>query len=140
MKSLQYRGGVIPEDSRFANHKDLFKNSLEGWNSEEGKAKFEKIDKLADLAEKGKYSETKTYRHIYTSLYFSELGCKLSHLALAWIAKKPATSTVILGASKPEQVVDNLKALEIIPKITPEIEEKIEKILGNKPTPEVSGI
>lgn len=68
---------------------------------------------------------------------FLELGCKVSHLALAWIAKKPYTSTVILGASKPEQVIDNLKALEVIPKLTPEILAKIEEILGNEPEPEV---
>lgn len=62
----------------------------------------------------------------------------MTHLALAWIAKNPNTSTVILGASKPEQVVDNLKALEVIPKLTPEILDKIEAILNNKPTPTVS--
>ncbi len=67
-----------------------------------------------------------------------ELGCSVTHLALAWVAKHPTTSTVILGASKPEQVVDNLKALDVIPKLTPEILEKIEKIVDNKPTPEVS--
>ena len=62
----------------------------------------------------------------------------MHHLALAWVAKKPTTSTVILGASRPEQVVDNLKALQVIPKLTPEIEAKIEEILDNKPAPEVS--
>ncbi len=61
----------------------------------------------------------------------------MQHLALAWLAKNPNTSTVILGASKPEQVVDNLKALDVIPKLTPEIMEKIEKILDNKPSPYV---
>ena len=61
----------------------------------------------------------------------------MNHLALAWVARKPYTSTVILGASKPEQVVDNLKALEIIPKITPEVEAEIEAILENAPEPEV---
>ena len=64
------------------------------------------------------------------------MDCKVSHLALAWVAKKPYTSTVILGASKPEQVADNLKALEVIPKLTPEIERRIEEILGNKPEQE----
>lgn len=66
------------------------------------------------------------------------MNCKLAHLALAWIAAKPNTSTVILGASKPEQVVDNLKALEVLPKLTPEILQKIEDVLQNKPKPEVS--
>lgn len=68
----------------------------------------------------------------------SELGCKLAHLALAWVAKQPNTSTVILGASRPEQVVDNLKAIEVIPKLTPEILERIEAILENKPAAEAS--
>ena len=71
------------------------------------------------------------------SRHLSELGCSVQHLALAWLAVNPNTSTVILGASKPEQVVDNLKALDVIPKLTPEILEKIEKILDNRPSPYV---
>lgn len=62
----------------------------------------------------------------------------MTHLALAWVASKPSTSTVILGATKPEQVIDNLKAIPIIQKLTPEILERIDVILGNKPAPEVS--
>ena len=67
----------------------------------------------------------------------AELGCSVGQLALAWVAANPNTSTVILGATKPEQVIDNLGALKVIPKLTPEVLEKIEKILGNKPAPEV---
>lgn len=67
----------------------------------------------------------------------TDLGCNTAQLALAWIARVPSTSTVILGATKPEQVLDNLKALEVIPKLTPEILDKIEAVLGNKPEPEV---
>ena len=63
----------------------------------------------------------------------------MTHLALAWVASKPSTSTVILGATKPEQVIDNLKAIPIIQKLTPEILERIDVILDNKPAPEVSG-
>ena len=62
----------------------------------------------------------------------------MTHLALAWVAKHATTSTVILGASKPEQVLDNLKALDVLPKLTPEVLEKIEQILQNKPEPQVS--
>jgi len=65
-----------------------------------------------------------------------ELGCKVAHLALAWVAQQPQTSTVILGASRPEQVLDNLKALEVIPKLTPAVLDKISEILDNKPEPE----
>jgi predicted aldo/keto reductase-like oxidoreductase len=64
----------------------------------------------------------------------------VTHLALAWVAKNPNTSTVILGASKPEQVLDNLKALDVIPKLTPEVLDKIEVILDNKPASIVSSI
>lgn len=45
----------------------------------------------------------------------------------------PNVSTVILGASKPQQVVDNCKALELLPKLTPDIMEEIEGILQNRP-------
>ena len=64
----------------------------------------------------------------------------ITHLALARVAKNPNTSTVILGTSRPEQVLDNLKALEVIPKLTPEIVDKIKTILDNKPAPAVSAV
>lgn len=68
-----------------------------------------------------------------TKLAKEELDTTPAALALAWVAKHPSTSTVILGATSPEQVLENLKALEVLPKLTPEILEKIEKILDNKP-------
>jgi len=45
-------------------------------------------------------------------------------------------STVITGASRPEQVVENMKALDVVPKLTPAVMERIETILANKPEPE----
>jgi len=42
-------------------------------------------------------------------------------------------STVITGASRPEQVSENMKALEVAPKLDSDVLEKIEVILGNKP-------
>jgi aryl-alcohol dehydrogenase-like predicted oxidoreductase len=62
-----------------------------------------------------------------------KLGCTVAQLAIAWCAKNPNVSTVITGASRPEQVRENFKALEVIPKLTPEVMEEIEKILQNKP-------
>ncbi len=65
-----------------------------------------------------------------------ELGCTLAQLAIAWCLKNPNVSTVITGASKPEQVRENMQALEVVPKLTAEVMEKVEEILDNKPRPE----
>jgi voltage-dependent potassium channel beta subunit len=61
-----------------------------------------------------------------------ELNCTLSQLALAWCLKNPFVSTVITGASRVEQVHENLKAAEVAPKLTPEILERIDQIFGVK--------
>ncbi|MBI1854706.1 MAG: aldo/keto reductase, partial [Chloroflexi bacterium] len=59
-----------------------------------------------------------------------ELRCTLSQLAIAWCLKNSFVSTVITGASRVEQVHENMKAAEVAPKITPEILERIDKIFG----------
>jgi len=62
-----------------------------------------------------------------------DLGCSASQLAVAWCLKNPNVSTVILGASKVEQLQENLKAPAVLPKLTDEVMERIEEILDNKP-------
>jgi voltage-dependent potassium channel beta subunit len=59
-----------------------------------------------------------------------ELGCTLSQLSLAWCLKNPFLSSVITGASRVEQVKENLRASEIAPKLTPEILKQIDTIFG----------
>ncbi len=59
-----------------------------------------------------------------------ELNCTLSQLAIAWCLKNPFVSTVITGASRVRQVHENMKAVEVEPKLTPEILERIDKIFG----------
>ena len=61
------------------------------------------------------------------------LGCSMAQMAIAWCLKNPNVSTVITGASRVEQVHQNLKALEVVPRLTPDVMEQIDKILGNKP-------
>ena len=56
-----------------------------------------------------------------------ELGCTLAQLALAWCTKNPNVSTVITGASRASQVVENFAALDVIPALTPEVLERIER-------------
>ena len=55
-----------------------------------------------------------------------DLGCSVAQLALAWVAHKPHVSTVILGASRWSQLQENLGALAVLPKLTPEVVERIE--------------
>lgn len=80
---------------------------------EEAKTKIAKVKQLMVIAQK--------------------LGTNITALAIAWCAKFPHTSTVILGASRLSQLEENLKSLAILPKLTPEIMEEIDKILDNKP-------
>ena len=62
-----------------------------------------------------------------------ELGVSMSILALAWCLKNPNVSTVILGASRTEQLQENFKSLEAVEMLTPEVMDKIDLILDNKP-------
>ena len=62
-----------------------------------------------------------------------DLGCTQAQLALAWAAACPEVSTVITGASRVEQVHENLAALEVLDKLDAEVMARIEGILGNKP-------
>jgi voltage-dependent potassium channel beta subunit len=58
-----------------------------------------------------------------------ELNCSLAALAIAWCLKNPHVSTVITGASKKEQLLENLTALAVKPKLTVDILKKIDTIL-----------
>lgn len=98
----------IPDDSRLAIQG--FDWLKERWVQE---AKIEKVKKLAVLAQ--------------------EMGVSLAELAIAWTIKNPNVTTAILGATKKQQLEENLKALQVLPLLTPEIMEKIEQILQNKP-------
>jgi len=104
----------IPEGSRLSlADYDWLKNRFAG---PEGREKAQKVAKLAGLA--------------------SELDITLPRLAIAWCLKNPDVSTVITGASRAEQVVENMQALDDVPLLTDDVMEAIEAILGNKPQPE----
>jgi voltage-dependent potassium channel beta subunit len=63
----------------------------------------------------------------------NDLNVSLTNLSIAWCLKNPNVSSVILGATKVEQLTANLKSLEVLAKLTPEVIEKIEGVMGNKP-------
>jgi voltage-dependent potassium channel beta subunit len=59
-----------------------------------------------------------------------ELDCTLAQLAIAWCASNPHVSTVITGASRVSQVKENLRAAEVIPKLTPDVMERLDRIVA----------
>jgi len=103
----KYNDG-IPKGSRFA---------LEGfdWLKDKWVAddRIKKVKKLTEFAAK--------------------LGVSTASLSIAWCINNPNVSTAILGATKKQQLMDNLKALEVVPILTPEVIEKIEAIMKTKP-------
>jgi voltage-dependent potassium channel beta subunit len=58
------------------------------------------------------------------------LGCSLPQLAIAWCAANPHVSTVITGASRVSQVTENMKAADVIAKLTPDVMKRIDAIAG----------
>ena len=57
-----------------------------------------------------------------------DLGCTVGQLAIAWAAHNPHVSTVITGASKIEQLKDNLGAMDVIVKLSPDVMVQIDKV------------
>jgi voltage-dependent potassium channel beta subunit len=103
----KYNNG-IPENSRLA---------LEemGWLKDKVMTD-DKLKKVRELAEVAK-----------------ELGVSMASLSIAWCIKNPHVTTAILGATKKEQLTDNLKAIEVMEKLTPDVLEKIENIMQTEP-------
>ena len=67
------------------------------------------------------------------ALLAKELNVTLPALSIAWCISNPNVTTAILGATKVQQLNDNLKALEVVPLLTKEVVEKIESIMQTKP-------
>jgi voltage-dependent potassium channel beta subunit len=105
--SGKYNNG-IPGDSRFA---------LEGFDWL--KDRWMVDDKLARVKKLTEFA--------------GELDVPVATLSLAWTVKNPNVTTTILGATKKEQLIENLKALDVLPKLTPEVMQRIDDIMGTKP-------
>jgi voltage-dependent potassium channel beta subunit len=105
--SGKYNEGV-PKGSRLG--MKGFEWLADRWLTED---KLVKVKKLAAIAE--------------------QLEVSLPQLSIAWCISNPHVSTAILGATKKEQLLSNLKAIEVKDKLTKEIHQKIERIMKNKP-------
>ncbi len=98
----------IPEGSRFAlNEMSWLKDRL---------MVNDKINKVKKLSE-----------------FAATLGVTTASLSIAWCIKNPHVTTAILGATRKEQLLENLKAIEIMDKLTPDVLEEIENIMQTKP-------
>jgi aryl-alcohol dehydrogenase-like predicted oxidoreductase len=113
MLTGKYNDG-IPEGTRIT--LEGYEWLRERFESEEAQQDIEKVKRMMPIAD--------------------ELDCTMAQLALAWCLKNPYVSTVITGASKPEQVTENMKALDIVEKLDENVMERLEEILDNKPEPE----
>ncbi|NXS76993.1 KCAB1 protein, partial [Pandion haliaetus] len=115
-------GNGVPESSRAA--LKCYQWLKEKIVSEEGRKQQVKLKDLSPIAER--------------------LGCTLPQLAVAWCLRNEGVSSVLLGSSNPEQLIENLGAIqasaggggtstEVLPKMTSHIVNEIDNILGNKP-------
>ncbi|GAA6057453.1 hypothetical protein JCM3770_000767 [Rhodotorula araucariae] len=111
--SGKYLNG-IPENSRYKTNPDFYQSKIKELESPEGQKRQDKIRQLGEISKRLG-------------------GSGPAALALAWAATNPNVSTVILGATKPEQLEENFEALKLIPKVTPEIRDEIDKLFENKP-------
>ena len=110
----KYNTGDKLEDSRFAKEENLAGLWKEYMGTEALRTEFvSKMERLEVIAK--------------------ELGGTMPQFALAWAVVNQDTTTCILGASKVSQLEENLKALDLVAKWTPEIEARVDQILGNKP-------
>ncbi|MBM3441792.1 MAG: aldo/keto reductase [Bacteroidetes bacterium] len=103
----------IPADSRLAI--EGFDWLKKRWLQQQ---KIEKLKKLITLADR--------------------MGISIAALSIAWTIHNPHVTSAILGATRESQLTENLKALDVLPLLTPEVMQEIEGILGNKPTMDLS--
>ncbi|MCB0393273.1 MAG: aldo/keto reductase [Bdellovibrionales bacterium] len=106
----KYQNG-IPKDSR-ANLPG-YQWLRERFESADGKEKLSKVSQLSELLD--------------------SRGLSLPQFAIAWCLTNPHVSTVILGASKVDQLKENLKALDVLDQIDEELLGQVDRVLGTRP-------
>ena len=114
----RFNNGTVPQDSKYAIVgfflDPIYQETL-GWRKNNGADMLQQLKQIAD-----------------------DLGCTQVQLATAWTLYNKDVSTSIIGVKRPEHILDNIQALSVLKKLTPEILEKIEVILNNRPTPPIN--
>ena len=108
----KYNDG-IPEGSRLAENPETMK-VFHGYF--QGNKKEETIAALKKFAELAK-----------------SLDCSMAQLAMAWVISNPDISSAITGVTRPAQLLDTIKCLDVLPKLTKEVQVKIEEIFKSAP-------
>lgn len=106
----KYSGKKIPEGSRLSLKQYEF---IKKRKFQDADWQIERTDELKPIAD--------------------ELGCSLAQLAVAWCLRNEDVSTVLLGATKVHQLTENLAALEVLDKLTPDVLQRIEDVIKTKP-------
>uniref|UniRef100_A0A3B3RSH6 Voltage-gated potassium channel subunit beta-1 n=1 Tax=Paramormyrops kingsleyae TaxID=1676925 RepID=A0A3B3RSH6_9TELE len=106
----KYNDGV-PDSSRAA--MKGYQWLKERVSSEEGRRQLAKIKELHLLADR--------------------LGCTAAQLAIAWCLRSEGVSSVLLGVSSTDQLVENLGSLRVLSQMTPQTLSEMDSLLGNKP-------
>ena len=106
----KYLGG-IPDDSRAT--QEGYDWLLEDLEERKERGEFEVVTNLVNYADK--------------------LECSPAQLALAWCLKNTNVSTILMGATTPSQIQDNMGCIEVARKLTEENMAELDDILGNKP-------
>ncbi|XP_069096091.1 voltage-gated potassium channel subunit beta-2 isoform X4 [Pleurodeles waltl] len=108
--SGKYDGGIPPYSRASLKGYQWLKDKI---LSEEGRRQQAKLKELQAIAER--------------------LGCTLPQLAIAWCLRNEGVSSVLLGASNADQLLENIGAIQVLPKLSSSIVHEIDSILGNKP-------
>uniref|UniRef100_A0A8B9HB72 Voltage-gated potassium channel subunit beta-1 n=1 Tax=Astyanax mexicanus TaxID=7994 RepID=A0A8B9HB72_ASTMX len=82
------------------------------------------------LSEEGRRQQTKLKE---LQAIAERLGCTLPQLAIAWCLRNEGVSSVLLGASNTDQLMENIGAIQVLPKLSSSIVHEVDSILGNKP-------
>ncbi|XP_056128729.1 voltage-gated potassium channel subunit beta-2-like isoform X2 [Lampris incognitus] len=108
--SGKYTGGVPPYSRASLKGYQWMKDKI---LSEEGRRQQAKLKELQAIAER--------------------MGCTLPQLAIAWCLRNEGVSSVLLGASSTDQLMENIGAIQVLPKLSSSIAHEVDSILGNKP-------
>jgi voltage-dependent potassium channel beta subunit len=108
----KYNNG-IPEGTRYDKNPDLLRIFQQYFSEDKKEKTIKALNEFKVLAD--------------------ELECSQAQLAMAWAISNPDVSTAITGATRPEQLVETVKALAVVPKLTKEVLQRIEVIFGSEP-------